>query len=45
MYFQAAGKHKVKVRGVRRRTRFTVSVFGIEVEGLKGRARTEHGRA
>jgi hypothetical protein len=45
LFFQAAGKKKVKVRGVARRSRFTVSVYGIENEGLKGRARTERGRA
>jgi hypothetical protein len=45
LYFQAAGKKKVKVRGVARRSRYTVSVYGIETEGLKGKARTERGRA
>jgi hypothetical protein len=44
-YFQAKGKQKVKVRGVARRTRFTVSVSGIETEGLQGKARVERGRA
>ncbi len=45
LYFQAKGKQKVKVRGVARRTRFTVSVSGIETEGLQGKARVERGRA
>jgi hypothetical protein len=45
LYFQAAGKQKVKVRGVARRTKYTVSVYGIETEGLQGKARVERGRA
>jgi hypothetical protein len=44
-YFQAKGKQKVKVRGVARRSRFTVSVSGTETEDLQGKARVERGRA
>jgi hypothetical protein len=45
LYLQGSGTQKIKVRNVVDGTDFTVSVFGIENEGLKGKARTEKGEA
>ena len=45
LYLQGSGTQKVKVRGVADGTDFTVSVFGIENEGLQGKARVEKGEA
>jgi hypothetical protein len=45
LYLQGAGTQKVKVRDVPDDTGFRVSVFGIENEGLQGKARTEKGTA
>ena len=42
---RAKGSKKVKVRGVADDSRYRVSVFGIENEGLQGKARTEKGEA
>jgi hypothetical protein len=45
LYLQGSGTQKIKVRDVADNTDFRVSVFGVENEGLQGKARTEKGEA
>jgi hypothetical protein len=45
LYFQGSGTQKIKVRDVADQTKFRVSVFGVETEGIQGKARTEKGTA